>query len=223
VLVAAAVLPHPPLLVTGVAGGAAPELDELRAAVRDAVARVSATKPQRTFVIGSDAGVRAMTLAPWAPGCAEAALAIDVPEPLPLPLLVGAGLTAGTVRSFVVVDPQLDAGECAAIGADLATAADRVGMVVMGDGSARHTTKAPGYVDDRAGPYDEAVHRALASADLDALLALDPALADALLVAGRPPWQVLAGAAGGSRWQVGPVSFTAPYGVGYHVASWTRA
>jgi aromatic ring-opening dioxygenase LigB subunit len=140
---------------------------------------------------------------------------------LPLPLLVGAWLTGGIRRSFVAVEPTLEAEECAALGADLADAAERVVLLVMGDGSARHDDKAPGYVDGHAPAYDAAVSAALASADVDALLDLDPVESERLLVAGCAPWQVLAGAAVGRDWTVQDHAFSAPYGVGYHVASWT--
>jgi len=216
VLVAAAVLPHPPVLVPSLATGAATELDDLRARCHDALATVDKARPDLLYVVGVDGGPHARSFAPW--GVAEA---VDVPEPLPLPLLVGAWLTRGTVRSFVVVDDAMDAGECARLGAELAGSADRVAVVVMGDGSARHDEKAPGYLDERAAPYDAEVGAALGAADAQALLRLDPDLSRELLVAGRAPWQVLAGAAGDRPpATVGPSHFAAPYGVGYHVVTW---
>lgn len=220
-LVAAAVCPHPPVIVPPVAAGAAPELDEVRESCRRAVARALSAEPDTVYVVGADLGHRADSFAPWAPGSPGAALQVDVPEPLPLSLLVGAWLTGGTNRSFLAVAPDLAAEECSAIGADLADSAERVALLVMGDGSARHTVKAPGYVDDRAPAYDAAVSQALAAADCDALLDLDADLSAELLAAGRAPWQVLAGAALGRPWSVADHVFAAPYGVGYHVVSWT--
>ena len=64
----------------------------------------------------------------------------------------------------------------------------------MGDGTARRSVSAPGYLDERAAPFDAAVERAVRDGDLPALAALDPALAADLLAAGRPAWQALAGA-----------------------------
>ena len=64
----------------------------------------------------------------------------------------------------------------------------------MGDGSARRSASAPGYLDERAAPFDAAVEQAVRDGDLPALAALDPDLARDLLAAGRPAWQVLAGA-----------------------------
>jgi hypothetical protein len=215
VLTAAAVCPHPPLLVPDLAGAAAPELDDVRAACATAIAALAPADV--LYVVGTDAGVRATSFRPWG-----VAVPVDVPEPLPLAVLVGGWLTRGLPRSFVVVDPALDAGECADLGADLAASAGRVALLVMGDGSARHDLKAPGYVDPRAAAFDGAVAAAFAAADWPVLAGLDPGECDELLVAGRAPWQVLAGAAGnGAAARTVDARSSAPYGVGYHVAVWT--
>jgi hypothetical protein len=119
---------------------------------------------------------------------------------------------------------------CAALGGRLASGSERVALLVMGDGSARRSTISPGYVDPRAVDFDTVVATALRRAELDALLALDPELARALWVAGRPAWQVLAGAAQ-ATYRINPDSHitaeltyhAAPYGVGYFVAGWLVA
>jgi hypothetical protein len=119
----------------------------------------------------------------------------------------------------VVVPRDLSPALAAALGETLAR--DDVALLVMGDGSARRSPAAPGYFDERAEPYDAHVARALRDADPEALLAIDPAADDALLVAGRAAWQVLAGAARG-RTFTGDLRYdAAPYGVGYFVAVWT--
>jgi hypothetical protein len=66
----------------------------------------------------------------------------------------------------------------------------------MGDGSARRSASAPGYLDERAAPFDETVERAVRAGDLPAIAALDPVLAADLLAVGRPAWQALAGGLG---------------------------
>jgi len=216
VLTAAAVCPHPPLLVPELAAGAASELDTMRTAC---AAAVDALSPYDVlYVVGVDTGPHATSFAPWGVD-----VAVDVPEPLPLAVLLGAWLTRGRHRSFVAVDPSLDGDECAALGAELAASADAVALLVMGDGSARHDAKAPGYVDERAPSFDQTVRTAFAGSDWSAVRGLDATLADDLLVAGRAPWQVLAGAAvtaGAGTVAIEP-AFVAPYGVGYHVAAWT--
>jgi len=105
----------------------------------------------------------------------------------------------------------------AALGAPPATA-----LLVIGDGAATHTEKAPGYLDERAGPFDDAVAAALAAADPAALAALDPALAADLWAVGRAPWQVLAGATRDGTWEGELLHSSRPFGVGYHVAVWQR-
>jgi hypothetical protein len=221
VLVAAAVVPHPPLLHPGVGRGLGDTGAELRRRCADAARHVVDARADVVFVVGADTGERATSLAPWAPGSAEAAARLDVPEPLPLPLLLGAWLTVGTVRSFVAVDPDLPAADCAVLGAELAAAAPRVALLVAGDGAARHDEKAPGYVDPRAPRFDADVAAALAAGDAARLAGVDPALAAELLAVGRAPWQVLAGAAAGvPPPRTADAVLLTPYGVGWHVARW---
>jgi hypothetical protein len=220
VLVAAAVCPHPPLLVDAVGLGLGPEIDTLRADCLAAAQSVTTADADRVFVVGAGIGEPATSFAPWAPGSAAESLAVDVPEPLPLPLLVGAHLTRGTTRSFVVVDPTTDANDCGDLGQELAASAARVAFLVIGDGSARHDVKAPGYIDPRAADWDRQVHEIFRSGELSALAALDPALADELMCAGRAPWQALAGAAGDTPLTTDVASLSTPFGVAYHVARW---
>jgi len=266
-LVAAAVCPHPPLLVPEVAGAASAELDELRTACDGAVARLLAAEPDRIVLIGC--GPQTMTFGtaehgsfrrygvnrrvPLSPIDAtdrtgEAAVG---PARLPLSLTIGAWLLgrAGTAlpRSAVAVAPDEPAARCATLGAGLPDAdlfdadplnADllgsvtgntsdgdsscRLGLLVLGDGSACRVEWSPGYDDPRAEPYDQAVARALAGADTVALGALDAELSAGLKATGRAPWQVLAGAvrAAGVPWRGELAYAAAPYGVTYLVASW---
>ncbi|GAA0722431.1 class III extradiol dioxygenase subunit B-like domain-containing protein [Dactylosporangium roseum] len=221
-LVAAAVCPHPPLLVPEVAAGAASELDGLRAACRAAMAHLANASVDSLIVVGADTTtVRRHapfggTLSPWG---------IDLPvgtpggDPLPLSLLIGAWL-APRAGAFQSVASTASPDECAELGRSLAAEAERVGLLVLGDASACRSEKAPAYLDPRAAGFDAAVADALAEADTRALMALDPVLADELLVAGRAPWQVLAGAAGDEPRHAELLYDDAPYGVGYLVASW---
>ena len=69
-----------------------------------------------------------------------------------------------------------------------------VGVLAMGDGSARRTVKAPGTSTRRPAPFDAAVAAALAAGDADALAALDPAEGERLLAAGVPTWRAVGAA-----------------------------
>lgn len=69
------------------------------------------------------------------------------------------------------------------MGSDLAR---RLGLLVLGDGAATHTLRAPGYFDRKAEGPDAVVAGAPAAADFSALLALDAGLASEMLVAVSP-------------------------------------
>jgi hypothetical protein len=146
-------------------------------------------------------------------------------------LLLDQGGYAGP-RAFQGIAVAAAPEDCLRLGAGLAASAPRVALLAMGDGSARRSVSAPGYLDERAGPFDAAVERAVRDGDLAALAAIDPGLAAELLAAGRPAWQVLAGAVGAGTGTV-PGTGTdgqakaevlycdAPFGVGYLAATLT--
>lgn len=235
-LVAAAVCPCPPVLVPEVASGAAPELDGLRAAALDAIGVLAAARPDRLVVVGpaGEAG-----RGPYEQGSVGSfrGFGVDLevrlgaagttPErPLPPSLSVGAWLLARTdwadapVAGLGVGEP-LATDRCVQAGRDIAASAERVALLVMGDGSACRTVKAPGYYDERAEDFDAAVGRALGAADTEALTGLDAELAEELKVSGRSCWQVLAGAAQDAGLHGQLLREEAPYGVGYFVAAWS--
>ena len=89
------------------------------------------------------------------------------------------------------------------------------GLLVVANGSAMRTEKAPGHLDERAEAFDAALGRALAEGDAEALASLDQALAVELWadtvevprLAGLGPAEVLHDAA--------------PYGVQYWVMRWS--
>ena len=107
-------------------------------------------------------------------------------------LLDAAGYSGPRVLQSVAESASPDA--CRDLGRDLAADAPLTALLVLGDGSARRSAAAPGYLDERAEPFDTVVEQALRDGDLPALAALDPDLARDLLAAGRPAWQALAGA-----------------------------
>jgi hypothetical protein len=95
-----------------------------------------------------------------------------------------------------------------------------VAVLAVGDGSARRTLKAPGYLDPAAEPFDDAVAAALAAGDADALAALDPAEGARLLAAGVPTWRAVGAVLAGRRATARLHAHEAPFGVGYLVADW---
>lgn len=231
-LVAVAVCPNPPLLVPDVAPGTTDELAALRAAAVDAVLALSDADPTIVVAVGvaEESGW-------WGDSAAGSMrrFGVDVAyggtqEVLPASLTVAAYLLDQAAwtgpRHYAAVPRDLDAADAAELGRHLVADEGRVALLVMGDGSAKRSTDAPGYLDERAAEYDADVVAALAGPDSEALLRLDADLAAELWAEGRVPWQVLAGAAQ----TVDPSAVStkvryddAPYGVGYFVVDWRLA
>ncbi|MET9132764.1 class III extradiol dioxygenase subunit B-like domain-containing protein [Streptomyces antibioticus] len=237
-LVAAAVCPCPPLLVPEVAAGAAPELDAARAACSDALAVLAASRPDLLVVVGpaDEAGSGARAEGTRGSFCGfgvDLAVTLgraDADTPagpvLPPSLAVAAWLLERTGWADAPIEAlgvpeSLTAEACAEAGREIGARAERVALLVMGDASACRTLKAPGYLDERAAPFDAEAARALGAADLAALRDLDTGLARELQVSGRAPWQVLAGAAEPAGLTGTLLHEDAPYGVGYVVAAWS--
>jgi hypothetical protein len=223
------VLPEPPLLIPELATGAIAETAALRAACREGARRLGAAAGT-WIAVGADAGGRRTVSADTRGSFigfgvdVVVGLAPDAAGPvdpvLPLPLLVAGWARGGLdvrVRGELVA-PDADQATCIALGAALAD--EDAGLLVIGDGAAKHGEKAPGYRDERAGAFDQAVAAALRDADAGALAALDPDLATHLWASGRAPWQVLAGAARGRSWRGELLHSSMPFGVAYHVAVW---
>lgn len=240
VIARVAVVPHPPLLVPEVAAGAAVETATLRAACLAAAGALAAAGTRWVAVAAVDVPIDDHPVAGAVGTFAGYGVDVTVglgPQPgavsddLPLPLLV-AGWLRGRVgpRSVTVhpdtVAPGTAPADCAragcALAERLAVGSQSVGLLVLGDGAATHTLRAPGYFDVRAEGFDAAVAAALGSADLSGLLALDAQLAVELRVAGREAWQVGAAAAWATAtsWRGELLHSAAPYGVAYHVAVW---
>jgi hypothetical protein len=215
--------PQPPLLLPAVAGAPSPPLSVLRAAVTAAVQAVLEIRPEVVLVVGD--GVDGVRFGPGDAGDLRG-YGVDVELPfagwvrpggrrVPLPHLLGGWL----------LDRTGYAGTRLGVGpGDLATAlADvpgPVGVLAMGDGSARRSEKAPGYLDPAAGPFDAAVARALADGDTAALAVLDQVEGQRLLAAGVPVWRAVGAALDGLPFRAQLLYDEAPFGVGYPVASW---
>jgi len=97
---------------------------------------------------------------------------------------------------------------------------DAEALLVVADGSAKRTIKAPGHFDERAEAFDAAVAAALRAGDPAALGALDAHLAGELWVGGLAAWTAVAGL--GGPWHAELSYADAPHGVGYVVATWAR-
>ena len=221
-MAAAALCPSPPLLCPQLTGRR-PVLPELRAACAEVVGRLLGDDPELVVIVGPaaatgtwDPGSR-LDLSAFAPAIAGARTGAA-----PLALGLGAMLLDqagyGGPRRLQAIGQDEPASACAKLGAELAGSGARTALLVMGDGSARRTSKAPGYLDPRAAGFDAAVERAIRAGDLAALLELDQALARDLMATGRPAWQVLAGAMPAPAPATEVLYCDDPFGVAYLVA-----
>jgi len=203
VIARAVLCPSAPLLARELSGRAV-VLPELRDACAAAVARMLEAGPEVVAVVGGGAATATwdpddrLDLSAYAP--APGRLAKSAKPGLPLALGLGALLldNAGYEgpRLLQAVGESEPPDACLRLGAALAGAAARTGLLVVGDGSARRAPTAPGHLDERAAPFDSAVRHAITDGDMAALATLDPVLAAELLATGRAAWQVLAGALG---------------------------
>lgn len=247
VLISAAICPHPTMLIPDVAGRSRLG-NRLRGACREAVGRLqipvvggghepSPDAPQLVAVVGGDDSTRSFDPAGaypslfasgirWSSGWGQAA---EDPQPLPLTLSVGYWLMGssrpgdkGMIVShcaFESIDFDASVEDCAALGRDLAGRAERVAMIVIGEGSTCMTASDRAHHAKEADVYDKAVMRALAQGDDDALGRLGE---NRIATTGRAPWRVLAGAATGHEFEGRLHARGGARDRGYFVASWTR-
>lgn len=225
-IVATAVCPHPPLLLRELGGGH-DALAELRKQCESALEALVASAPDTLVVVGGH---------DTSGGCdLELVSAREyggpgerVPRGAALPLSLGVArrlLEAVGYRGRVEMSTvawDASAAEAGELGRRIAARGERVALLVLGDGSARRGTDAPGYLDERAFAFDDEVLRCLSEGDREGLLRLRPDLAAELMAAGRAAWQVMAHALADGRAPVRPRVLYAhdPFGVTYFVAVW---
>jgi hypothetical protein len=204
-MTAAAFCPMTPLLFRHLSGGA-DAAGDLRAAavaaVRDAVAGAGAV----TVLVPVDG--REAPAAWWDPSG-------RVPGGRPLGSQVGEhllGLAGCALPATYVVCPG-----AAAVTPQLQPD-DTTALLVLGDGAACRRDGAPGYIDDRSFPYDDAVAAALGSGDAAALAGLDERLGAELLATGRLTWPVAAAALAPETAELRYRDD--PYGLSWFVALW---
>jgi hypothetical protein len=223
-IVAAALCPAPPLLARELTGGDV-VLPELREACGEATRRLLRAEPAVIAVVGAAAETglwdpeSRLELSAFAP-------AAQVPPGTPgLPSSLGLGALlldqAGYAGRRILQAAGQDEppAACVELGEQLAQPAERVALLVMADGSARRSRRAPGHLDERSAGFDAEVERAIRAGDLGALTAVDPVLARELMATGRPAWQVLAGAMRALRPAADILYAGDPFGVAYLVAS----
>jgi hypothetical protein len=182
----------------------------LRFACDQALDRLIESNPSQIVIVGADGPL--VSLHSFAPG---------LPDPsqrsLPLAFLVGEWLLSRHDQRPALHVPIGPDGKATEPWPDMSAP---TALLVTGDGSARRSLKGPGYLDDRAEPFDDAVVAALAKAAPQELADLDLTLAAELLAAGAPAWVATARIVGDRPWHGEVLYADAPYGVMYTVATW---
>jgi aromatic ring-opening dioxygenase LigB subunit len=253
-ITAAALVPHPPLLVPELGRGASSDLEQLRSACRRAVSLVL-DRVDALLVVGPAAswgevapgatgslapyGAAVTTTLPATPAQAAAPAGgdwldrHDLPSgrltELPLSLAIAGWLLGqaagecpvGRVAAFGV-PASMRVEQAVATGRALAgavPAGEHVGLLAMGDLSARRTPKAPATFHPAAEEFDRQIADAMRKADLARLLDADPRLAAELRVGGMATLWLLAGAFhdAGPQLRTEVLYEAAPFGVGYLV------
>lgn len=228
-LSAIALTPSAPVLVPELAGGAAGEVADLRAAAVVAAAQL----PDSWIAVGvapADVVIEPATRGTFAGYGVDVPVLLSSDAPVsvtPLPLCA---LFAGWLRGCAnpaarvevrAYDAALDADAAVARGRALRAEVDRmpqsVGVLVVADGAATLTPSAPGGYDPEAAEVQAQLDNALAVGDATALSRLPET------IVGRVAYQVLAGLVGDETWATRELARGAPFGVGYFVGLWTRA
>lgn len=223
---AIAIVPSAPVLVPELAGAAAGELAELRAAVIAAAGEL----PPRWIAVGvaaADTVVAPDGVGTFAGFGVEVRIRLSpgaptAPADLPLCALFTGWLRA-QAQPEASAEVRVHAADLApdaamARGRRLRTeveqAADPIGVLIVADGATTLTPAAPGgyHADDV--DVQRALDDALATGDLAALAGLPDQ------VVGRVAFQVLAGLAGPAPRSTKELHRAAPYGVGYFAGVW---
>ncbi|MBX7453313.1 hypothetical protein GR927_35490 [Mycolicibacterium sp. 3033] len=226
-LTAIAIVPSPPVMVPELAGAAAAEVADLRAAAMAAAGRL----PARWVAVGVsdvDAVIERDAVGTFAGYGVDVAIqlsdpAVGAPEPLPLCALI-AGWLRGLVATPAAVEVRTwaqDTSSSAAVAAgrdlrrELDATPEAVGVLLIADGANTLTAAAPGGHDPDSVPVQAALDDALAEGDCAVLVALPGG------IVGRVAFQVLAGLAEPGPRAAEQLHRGAPYGVGYVVGVWT--
>lgn len=227
-MISAAVLcPHPPLLLREL-GGAQDPVTDLREAAVSAVREVVRDARQVVVLGGADD-----------PGTFARDHPPDVrrfgttggrtPDGLPLSLGVGSRLLheagwSGPVE-LLATTWHADDAVVDGLAEQLAARPDGTVLLLLGDGSTRRGDGAPGFLDERAFPFDDALAAALGTGDGRALRDLDAGLARELMVLGSTTLRVLGALAvrQGSMPRAALTYRDDPFGVTYLVATWHLA
>jgi hypothetical protein len=225
VLAAISLIPSAPVLVPELAGDAAAEVADVRAALGEAVSVL----PARWIAVGvgeADAVIGSGAVGTFAGYGADIRIALSPAATGPVTELPLCALMAGWVRALTAPQAAVevrvqrhDHGAPAALNlgralrAEIDDADDPIGVLIVADGANTLTPSAPGGYDPDAAAVQDALDNALATGDATALTRLPTG------VVGRVAYQVLAGLAPQPA-RAHEFYRGAPFGVGYFAGTW---
>lgn len=205
----AVIVPASPALLPAVSGRT-PDLEDVRTAAGGAVRHLLATGPGRVVVVADATHEADETSSLDLRGYG---VTVDPAPSRPLP--VGYASAAWLLDEAGWDGPRLYTRPGSI---DLA---DGDGSVVVADGTACRSERAPGHLDERAEGVDDRLSSALASGDLRVLDELDETTVRELMIGGFPALGWLRAAAAHQAVSAELDYDGAPLGVGLWVARWS--
>lgn len=207
--------PQTPLLEPSVAGRAAFELDPLRESLSEATSSLIASTDEVVIIATESADKAVAFIVQGQQDQQTTVVKLLADPPFSQSVRVNPDSSKGELKAIDEVTKELKA---------LDSSTKRVGVIVLGDGSAKRTEKAPGFVDHRAVAFDNRLSEIFHSAQLSELSELDFALARELWVWGIDPWMAIGKfvSQSGAQFSLENYFDTDPYGVEYFVAGFSR-
>ena len=227
-LVGAALVPAAPVLVAELSGRLCPasapreaarsEIEQLISCAPDVIVVVA--EGDHTEMFDNSAAMHLHRLGgmhrdDYAPGA----------RILPIPLAIGAALLRDVgwlgPTHYQLLDASTSAVEAAKAGRELADVEPRVGLLLLGNGSACTTPKAPGSFHPQAQEFNTEFVRAITEGDMSSILAWSAEQFAEQLSDVRVPLQVMTGAVGGKSWPWS-ISFAEEFQGVFYVCAGTR-
>ena len=226
-IVSAALVPAAPVIVTGLSGHTMP-VPEVRSAALDAIQRMVDAGVDEVIVLAeADRDGLFDSTAPWGlhrigglHPFSEAGAVFD--QLLTMPLAIGASMLrdagwTGTT-SFHALERTMSADAAAEVGRGLGTTKRSVGLLLLGNGSACCTEKAPGSFHPQAETFNATLLTVIRQGDRAAMMELSAHDTADQLSDVRVPLQVFAGATSGHRF-LGSITFADDFAGVYYICA----
>ena len=226
-IVSAALVPAAPVIVPGLSGHTMPA-PEVRSAALDAIQRMIDAGVDEVIVLAeADRDGLFDSTAPWGlhrigglHPFSEAGAVFD--QLLTMPLAIGASMLrdagwTGTTY-FHALERTISANAAAEVGRGLGTTKRSVGLLLLGNGSACCTEKAPGSFHPQANEFNTSLVGMIRQGNRAAMMALPTQGAAEQLSDIRVPLQVFAGATPEHR-LVSSIGFTGDFAGVYYICA----